>query len=152
MPNYFATYGTFRSAAARRETPAFAAARDVGPCILPGRLYQMGVYPVIKFGGGRVAGELFEMPWQFDFRVFDIYEDYNPANPDACRYVRRRIRLIEPKVEAWVYLYVWPTDGSTFIRSGDWLQAVASGLRTRRFRDDRRPAVDYLPPGRTYRK
>ena len=112
----------------------------------------MGADPVLKFGHGRVLGELFELPWQFDFRSLDIYEDYNPANPPACRYLRRRIRLIEPNIEAWAYVYVWPVDGATHFPSGDWLHVVGAGIKHRRFRDDRRPAIDYLPPGRAYGK
>ena len=53
--------------------------------------------------------------------------------------MRRRIRLIEPAVVAWVYVYAWPVDRSTLIRSGDWLEAIAAGIRVRRFRDDQLP-------------
>jgi len=147
MPNYFATYGTFRLAAARLETPALRQARHVGPCLIPGRLYQMGGYPVLKRGDGRVHGDLLEMPWHFDFRVFDQYEDYHPTRPWACRYLRRRIRLMEPKVEAWVYLYAWPVDRSTFVPGGDWPAVLEAGVRARRFRGDRRPIADYRPAG-----
>jgi gamma-glutamylcyclotransferase (GGCT)/AIG2-like uncharacterized protein YtfP len=152
MPNYFATYGTFRSAAERRETPGFRDARPLGRCLLPGRLYQMGGYPVMKYGGGQVVGELLELPWTFDFRSIDIYEDYNAARPDVCRYVRRRVRLLEPRVEAWVYIYVWPADQSTYYPGGDWLEVMQRGLTQRRYREDRRRASDYLPPGVTYHK
>ena len=68
--------------------------RDHSPCqslFIPGRLYQMGGYPVLKYGPGIVRGDLFEVPWNFDFKVFDAYEDYHPTRPWACRYVRRRI-------------------------------------------------------------
>jgi gamma-glutamylcyclotransferase (GGCT)/AIG2-like uncharacterized protein YtfP len=147
MPTYFATYGTFRLAAARLETPELRVARHVGSCTISGRLYQMGGYPVLKAGGGRVKGDLLELPWHFDFGVLDKYEDYHPTKPWACRYLRRRIRLLEPRVEAWVYVYAWPADAATFMPSGDWLKVLEAGLRHRRFRGDRRPMSHYRPPG-----
>lgn len=147
MPNYFAAYGTFRIEARRPHTPNRWHVTPAGPCVIPGRLYQMGGYPVLKPGAGKVKGDLFELPWQFDFAVFDRYEDYHPTRPWACRYLRRRIRLIRPAVGAWVYLYAWPVDTATLIASGDWLEALSSGVRVRRFRGDRLPAVNYLPDG-----
>jgi gamma-glutamylcyclotransferase (GGCT)/AIG2-like uncharacterized protein YtfP len=113
MPNYFAPYGTFRHQAGEPDTPAFRHLRHVGGCLIPGRLYQMGAYPALKPGHGAVRGELFELPWLFDFAALDRYENYHPAKPWACRYVRRRIRLLEPAVVAWVYVYAWPVDRST---------------------------------------
>lgn len=147
MPNYFAAYGSFRLATRRLETPALRSARDIGPCLIPGSLYQMGGYAVLKPGTGSVRGELLELPWQFDFGSFDRYEDYHPLKPWACRYLRRRVRLLEPRVEAWVYIYMWPADASTRFRSGDWLDAVESGVRVRRFRADRMPMARYRPAG-----
>jgi gamma-glutamylcyclotransferase (GGCT)/AIG2-like uncharacterized protein YtfP len=139
MPNYFAPYGTFRDQAGDPDKPGFRHLSHLGPCLIPGRLFQMGAYPALKSGDGAVRGELFELPWLFDFTALDRYETYHPARPWACRYVRRRIRLIEPAVAAWVYIYAWPVDRSTLIRSGDWLEAVAAGIRVRRFRDDQLP-------------
>jgi hypothetical protein len=57
--------------------------------------------------------------------------------------LRRRIRLIEPAVEAWVYVYARPVDRNTLIRSGDWLEAIEAGIRVRRFRDDQLPMTRY---------
>jgi gamma-glutamylcyclotransferase (GGCT)/AIG2-like uncharacterized protein YtfP len=145
MPNYFAAYGTLRRQVVERAAPAFWHAIDVGPCVIPGRLYQMGGYPVLKLGAGRVKGELLRLPMDFDFAIFDRYEDYHPLKPWACRYLRRRVRLIEPKVEAWLYRYAWPADAATLFRCGDWLAALDAGVRTRRFRGDRRPIADYRP-------
>ncbi len=147
MPNYFAAYGSFRLAARRLETPVLREARHLSSCLIPGRLYQMGGYPLLKQGEGRVVGDLLELPWQFDFAAFDRYEDYHQRKPWACRYLRRRVRLIEPKVDAWVYLYVWPADPTTYFPSGDWLKVVGSGVRARRFRGDRVPLDQYRPDG-----
>jgi gamma-glutamylcyclotransferase (GGCT)/AIG2-like uncharacterized protein YtfP len=97
MPNYLAAYGTFCQHASRLETPGGEVMGHVSPCLIPGRLYQMGGYPVLKYAPGIVRGDLFELPWNFDFKIFDVYEDYHPTRPWACRYVRRRIQLISPK-------------------------------------------------------
>ena len=75
MPNYFAAYGTFRQHTPRLETPGHEVTRYVGPCLIPGRLYQMGGYPVLKYGPGIVRGDLFELPWTFDYPIW--------ARPDA---------------------------------------------------------------------
>jgi gamma-glutamylcyclotransferase (GGCT)/AIG2-like uncharacterized protein YtfP len=143
MPNYFAPYGTLRNEAGEPDTPAVRHLRHVGTCLIPGRLYQMGAYPALKPGEGRVRGELFELPRLFDFTALDRYEHYSPGRPWACRYLRRRIRLIEPAVEAWVYVYARPVDRNTLIRSGDWLEAIEAGIRVRRFRDDQLPMTRY---------
>ena len=93
MPNYFATYGTLRFEGAMRDTPHLRGARHLGPCVIPGRLYQAGGYPALKHGAGRTHGDLIELPWLFDFTMFDTYEDYFPAKPHECRYLRRRVRF-----------------------------------------------------------
>lgn len=147
MPNFFAAYGSFRLATRRLETPALRSARHVGPCLIRGDLYQMGGYAVLKPGDGTVVGDLLELPWQFDFSSFDQYEDYHQRKPWACRYIRRLVRLVEPNVDAWVYVYRWPVDASTRFRSGDWLKAVEGGVKVRRFRSDRMPIRQYRPKG-----
>jgi gamma-glutamylcyclotransferase (GGCT)/AIG2-like uncharacterized protein YtfP len=158
MPNYFAPYGTFRDQAGEPDTPAFRHFRHVGTCLIPGRLYQMGAYPALKpvfgnvAGAGTVKGELIELPWLFDFSALDAYENYYPNKPWACRYVRRRIRLIEPAVVAWVYIYSWPVDRNTWIRSGDWLEAISAGVKIRRFRGDQLPKAKYVPPAAITRR
>lgn len=84
----------------------------------------------------------------FDFTMFDSYEDYFPAKPWECRYLRRRVRLLEPAVESWVYYYVWPLDEGTFVRSGCWMTALDQGLSVRRARQDRLPAHFFGPKSR----
>ena len=148
MPNLFATYGTLRLEGAMQDTPVLKNARRRGQCIIPGQLYQAGGYPALKWGQGRTIGDLIELPWLFDFTVFDVYEDYFPAKPRECRYLRRRVRLIEPDVEAWVYYYVWPLDENATVRQGCWLTALDAGVRTRRLRTDRLPAHKYGPRSR----
>lgn len=148
MPNYFATYGTLRLDGAMNDTPALRGARHLGQCIIPGKMYQAGGYPALKHGSGRTTGDLIELPWLFDFTKFDTYEDYFPAKPWECRYLRRRIRLIKPKVEAWVYFYVWPLDENTLVPSGCWLTALEAGIRGRRLRGDPLPSRFYGPQSR----
>ena len=148
MPNYLATYGTFRHQGAMRDTLVSRNARSLGRCVIRGRLFQSGAYPALKYGAGRTVGELIELPWLFDFTTFDIYEDYFPVKPWECRYLRRRVRLIEPKVEAWVYYYVWPLDENTLVPSGCWLTALDLSVKARRIRTDRLPARYYGPQSR----
>ncbi len=147
MKTLFATYGTLREAGALPDTPELKLAHRLGRCEIRGSLFMAGGYPALKLGDGTVVADLLELPAHFDFTRFDGYEDYHPRYPWACRYVRRRIILRHPAVQAWVYHYVWPLDGASRIVSGDWLDAVEANVRVRRFRGDRLPMRMYEPDG-----
>lgn len=92
-----------------------------GPCLIPGRLYDLGAYPGLVGGAGQVIGELFEVR---DARVMpdlDAYEDYWPQDRDRSRYDRVQITLIEPERQAWVYRWRLSLETARLIESGDWL-------------------------------
>jgi gamma-glutamylcyclotransferase (GGCT)/AIG2-like uncharacterized protein YtfP len=127
MPNYLAAYGSLRPGANDRRAPPLRGVRHVGPCLIPGRLFVAYGYPALKRADGMVMGDLFQLPHFFDFAPFDAFEDYYPRVPEKCWYLRRRIRLRQPRIEAWVYFYVYKLDRRTHIRSGDWLAFMNSG-------------------------
>lgn len=123
MPNYLAVYGSLRPAVQDRAAPSIRGAHYRGPCLILGRLFVTYGYPALKHGPGLVHGDLFELPYGYDFRPLDGFEAYCPLRPDWCWYHRRLVRLHEPRVLAWVYYSVHPCDQRTLIASGDWAKA-----------------------------
>jgi gamma-glutamylcyclotransferase (GGCT)/AIG2-like uncharacterized protein YtfP len=127
MPNYFAVYGTLRPQGRSRRAPRLPGARHMGECLIPGRLFVSYGFPVLKPHSDTVKGDLFVMPYGFDFTPVDNFEDYYPRAPHKCWYVRRRVQLRRPRVHAWVYYYVHRLDVRTLVRSGDWVQHCRNG-------------------------
>ena len=51
--------------------------------------------------------------------MVDGWEGYEAAVEDQAPYVRRRTRLVEPDLEAWVYVWNGPLDALVAIPGGD---------------------------------
>jgi len=95
--------------------------RFVGPCLLEGELFDLGDWPGMRPGDGRVAGEIHALLDPDVLRVLDAFEDFDPENPRGSLYLRERVRLIEPEgASAWTYVYNRIPDASARIPSGDW--------------------------------
>ncbi len=127
-----AVYGLLRPSAGRLASLGFARAlAPMGPCRLPGVLLDMGAYPALAPGEGVVAGELVRLLDATAGRRLDAFEECDPANPQVSLYVRRRLRLLNPPREAWVYVWNRPIAGHRRLVSGDWLARAArpAGLR-----------------------
>ena len=93
----------------------------LGPCKIPGHLYDLGDYPGLKEAPeGAVAGECFRLCDPTALCALDAYEDFRPADPDASLFVRRTVRLIEPPLECWVYLYAGSVRPQDRVASGHW--------------------------------
>lgn len=121
MAELLAVYGTLMSGLALPEQPAQVerALRPAGPCVIPGRLYDMRVgYPALTAGGDAVAGELFEIAESAILAVLDVYE--------PPPYERRLVRLLEPAVDAWVYVYAGDLPPDDVIAGGDWRAHVSA--------------------------
>ena len=73
-------------------------------------------------GEGSVVGDLFEVRDLSVFRLLDRYERYDALHPKDSLYLRRVVRLLQPQVDAWVYLYNRTVEGKPRIESGDWAQ------------------------------
>ncbi|MGX6648153.1 gamma-glutamylcyclotransferase family protein [Maricaulaceae bacterium MS644] len=95
--------------------------RDAGPCVLKGELWDLGRYPGLVDGEGRVLGELFEVMDPSVMARLDVFEDYWPGDPARSRYERRKVQLAEPDREAWVYVWILGLNDARRIESGDWL-------------------------------
>ncbi len=116
-----AFYGTLmRAFAVQRLLGLDAELRFVASCKIPGALYDLGDYPGLVEADGAVAGEVFELLGPETLKSLDDFEEYDPAQPQASEYVRRPLRLIEPDVDAWVYVYNRPVDPARAIAAGWW--------------------------------
>lgn len=116
-----AVYGLLRAGESGFERFGLAAAfRDVGPCLIAGRLYDFGRYPGLVAGEGVVRGEIFEVRDASVMPALDAYEDYWPDDPERSRYERVQVPLLDPRREAWVYRWIGSLDGARPIDSGDW--------------------------------
>jgi len=120
MAELLAVYGTLMTGLALPHQPAEVekALRLRGPCRIPGRLYDMRVgYPALTGGEGEVAGELYEV---VESGVLEVLDAYEPPP-----YERRLVRLVEPDVQAWVYVYADALPAEDLIDEADWRAFVA---------------------------
>jgi gamma-glutamylcyclotransferase (GGCT)/AIG2-like uncharacterized protein YtfP len=85
-----------------------------GPCGIPGLLWDLGEYPGLTEGEGEVVGELHRILDERALETLDAYED------EGSLFLRKRVRLIEPEVEAWVYVYAGSLARATPIVGGCW--------------------------------
>jgi gamma-glutamylcyclotransferase (GGCT)/AIG2-like uncharacterized protein YtfP len=106
------------------EPPFWPLVRFVGPCRLPGRLYEVGdgSYPGLELGPADgddvVHGELYEVLDDAALELLDAWEEYDPAD-QGSPYVRVATRLRQPPIEAWVYVGRHRRRGP-WVRGGDW--------------------------------
>ncbi|ARS89577.1 gamma-glutamylcyclotransferase family protein [Natrarchaeobaculum aegyptiacum] len=113
----------------------------VGECTLEGLLYDLGEYPglvlepEVRDAEGSttddgapdadrsdtlVTGELYRVDDETVVHELDAYEGYSPANPAGSLYVRQLVRLEEPPVDAWTYVYNRDVENAPVVTSGDW--------------------------------
>jgi gamma-glutamylcyclotransferase (GGCT)/AIG2-like uncharacterized protein YtfP len=120
---HLAVYGTLRPGLALPEQPPELALMlsDRGPCVLAGVLHDLGAYPGLRTGAGRVIGQLYQLDDPASvFEILDVYEGFDPQAPEHSLYVRQQVPLLEPSLVAWVYLYNREPDPMSVISSGDW--------------------------------
>lgn len=106
----------------------------VGKATFQGRLYDVGGYPGAVPShdpSERVLGEVFLVrdPENI-FRQLDEYEEYRPADPGKGEYRREKREVVlhsGETVNAWLYVYNFPTDGFRLIASGDYLHYLEKG-------------------------
>jgi gamma-glutamylcyclotransferase (GGCT)/AIG2-like uncharacterized protein YtfP len=118
VADLLAVYGTLMTGLALPQQPEGVedALRLRGECRIPGRLYDLGHgYPALTAEEGSVAGELYEI---VEPSVLDILDAYEPPP-----YERRLVRLVEPDVDAWVYVYAAEPPGPPI--DDDWRTFVA---------------------------
>lgn len=117
-----AVYGSLRLGLALPYQPASfdRLLADREPCLIAGRLVDLGAYPGLVGGQGKVVGDLCRLPDEASLALFDDYEGYDRDQPETSRYLRVMVRLIEPGVEAWTYLYNQAWAPEMIVGAGDW--------------------------------
>lgn len=100
--------------------------RGVDVAVGPGRLFDVGLYPALVAGPGRVAGEVLHLDpagAAEALALLDELEGYRPGDPAGSLYVRRPVTVEVAdgrRVEAQTYLYTGPTDALREIGPGSW--------------------------------
>ena len=100
-------------------------ATAVGPGTVRGRLLDLGRYPGLVDGPGRVSGEVYRLDDPELLPVLDREEGYN--------FVRRQgiVTLAGGRrVRAWLYRYRGPRERATPIPSGDYRRARPPAARS----------------------
>lgn len=129
-PEHLALYGSLMASLGGLRR--FSGDHDLvygGPCRIPGRLLDLGDYPGLVAGEGRVRGELHRLRDPAVLAPLDAYEGYDASDPGASLFLRVAMTLCEPALSAWVYVYNGNPGGHPQIASGDWRHHLA--LRSR---------------------
>ena len=133
LDDFFAVYGSLMSGLSGSWAQLIAQGLvRVGPCRIPGVLYDLGAYPGLVHGEGNdgetVAGELYRVVRPEVFDQLDEYEDFHPERPEASLYLRERVALPVPPVQAWVYIYAGSVVEAQRVAGGDWRQRLAERM------------------------
>ena len=89
-----------------------------------GTLFDLGEYPGLVLGSRTlVLGEVYRIhpeSAQELLHQLDAFERFNPATHSESLFVRRMVRLVEPGIDAWLYVYNRDTNGCPTVESGNW--------------------------------
>jgi gamma-glutamylcyclotransferase (GGCT)/AIG2-like uncharacterized protein YtfP len=130
--DFLAVYGELLSDPDVIQGPRIQARCElIGGCWIPGLLFDLGEYPGLVEGDGEVLGELYQVRDPTVFTELDYFQGYDVGDQANSEYVRRRVRLTEPPLTAWVYVYNRPVEDAGPVRSGDWRGYLAERLRLR---------------------
>ena len=84
------------------------------------RLFDLGPYPAVVPGEGRVVGEVYELATATHLQLLDEVEGLHQAPP-----LYRREEIEVAGGTAWIYVYARPlAPGARRIESGDWFAAT----------------------------
>lgn len=93
---------------------------DLGSCIIKGELRDLGEYPGLVPGDGAVRGEIHAVTDLAAFTALDDYEEFDPANIEKSKFIRRAVRLNDPEIDCWVYFYNGDASIRPRIDPPDW--------------------------------
>jgi gamma-glutamylcyclotransferase (GGCT)/AIG2-like uncharacterized protein YtfP len=131
-PDYIALYGSLRKRGGIGDEPDLSKRlKPAGAAIIEGKLIDLGTYPGLILGSGNVQAELYEVVDRDAFRIMDQHERYDPTDIKGSLYLRRAVRLLQPSVDAWVYVYNHPAGAAPEVASGDWIEHLASKATSR---------------------
>ncbi len=120
-PRLLAVYGMLmRGLGGLEQLGLVDVVRLLGPCVIEGRLFDLGAYPGLVPGAGRVRGELVEVRDERALAELDRFEGFDPANRAASLYLREEVRLLSPDRVAMLYVYNGAWHQEQEVVSGDW--------------------------------
>jgi gamma-glutamylcyclotransferase (GGCT)/AIG2-like uncharacterized protein YtfP len=126
-PDYIALYGSLRKHAGVGDEPDLSERlKPAGTAVIEGRLVDLGDYPGLIPGAGRVQAELYEVVDREAFQLMDRHERCDPTDVPGSLYLRRVVRLLQPSVDAWVYVYNRDVGNAPEVGGGDWIAYLAS--------------------------
>ena len=108
----------------------------ISDCFFRGDLFDVedtrsgNNYPAMVDGTGIIKGQLFHIREPSFLSTADAYEGIRPA-PLQSDYRREILRLIDPDIDAWVYIYNQSVTDFPKIDSGDWLGHIAAKAQRR---------------------
>lgn len=121
LPEYVFTYGTLRPSLATGTAARLIAGLEIlGPAVVCGRLFDLGPYPGLIAGPGRVLGDLLRVADGPRLVALDAFEGCGGSNPLYQREAWRATRPDGSEVGAWVYVYARAVTGARAIESGDY--------------------------------
>ncbi len=92
----------------------------VGEATLKGKLVDLGDYPGLIPGDGEVHAEYHEVNDFEVFKAIDRFERYEATDPGGSLYVRHAVRMLQPKLDAWIYVFNGDTSAAEPVAHGDW--------------------------------
>jgi gamma-glutamylcyclotransferase (GGCT)/AIG2-like uncharacterized protein YtfP len=117
---YVAFYGSLMMHEKQEELKITDSLLLIGPCEIPGTLYDLGDYPGLVQSGDRAKGQLYQVRDPAVLSVTDEYEEFNVRMPGKSSFVRHFVRLCSPLVDAWVYFYNGDVSGRSRLGAGTW--------------------------------
>jgi gamma-glutamylcyclotransferase (GGCT)/AIG2-like uncharacterized protein YtfP len=120
--DWIVLYGSLMQGLGAMDDLALGASLEFnGSAVISGDLFDLGSYPGLRPGKGRVAGELYAILDRDVLVQLDRFEGVLSGRPSESLYRRERIRLIEPMgAEAWVYFYNRSPAPERKVVAGDW--------------------------------
>ncbi len=103
-----------------------------GMATVYGKLYDVGRYPALTSSNNpddAVVGEVYRLKDVSDvLSKLDDYEGCGPNDAEPTQYRRLPMQATmsnHEKVQTWVYVYNWTTEGLTLIPDGDYMAYVS---------------------------
>jgi gamma-glutamylcyclotransferase (GGCT)/AIG2-like uncharacterized protein YtfP len=117
-------YGTLLPGLCRHY--AMQGSRSLGRGTITGLLYDLGPYPAVVHGAGKVWGEVFEVDATVLAALDAIEAFYSDAPADKSEYIREEasVCLVETNtsISAWFYRFNRSIAGKRHIEHGDYLK------------------------------
>ena len=120
-------YGTLLPGLCRHD--AMQGSRSLGKGTIAGLLYNLGPYPAVVHGDGKVWGEVFEVDDEVLAKLDGIEAFYPQAPADKSEYIREEVVVhlskADTTISAWFYRFNRSVADKHLIEHGDYLKFLA---------------------------